>query len=133
MENLNFKLCGCSQQKLEGRSTEENLQECRVCGIQTTCPYPHEALLKMAKEAEEQDATEEQDVNLQDLARQSHDFADFHQKTTHKQDKLDREPDRILEQTQQQDRLHKPQKKNLQDIARRSMTFSDYHEQAQDV
>ena len=87
----------------------------------------------MAKSASEEESTEEQEENLQDLARQSHDFASFHQKTT-KRDKLDRESDRILELTQEHDRQYKqPQKNNLQQIARESLYFGEFHSKAQDV
>jgi hypothetical protein len=70
-------------------------------------------MLKMAKDAIE----ETEETNLQDIARHSITFGDFHEKVTQKQNRLS----------------PATRKKNLQQIARESITFSDYHEKAQDV
>ena len=110
-------ICGCSQQKLDGGSTEENLEECSICGIKTTCPYPREALLKMARGATEE--SPEETENLQTLARGSISFSDFHEKATQKRDRLNRQPQN--------------KGKNLKQLARESLYFEEFHSKAQDV
>jgi len=127
-------LCGCRPELLSSRTVEENFADCRICGIKTTCPYPREALLKMAKSAIEEDSSE----NLQDLARQSASFSAFHEKTTRKQDKLDREPSNdhnfsFHEHVEKQEpQFRRPNKNvNLQALARESLYFGEFHAKTQ--
>lgn len=144
------ELCGCNPRLLTSRTVERNLQDCGICGFSDHCTYPRETALKMVKAATEEEESAEE-TNLQIIARSSHDFASFHQKTTRKQDRLCREPEQknlreiaqgsmtfsdYHEKATENDKLPPPPKrhnKNLMDIARQSMAFGDFHEKAQDV
>jgi DNA helicase IV len=132
MENMN-NLCGCSQQKLASRSTEENLNECRQCGILISCPYPQTAMLKMAKDATEES---ESPLNLKEIAMQSHDFAEFHQTMNALVDKHQPSTNHDFSfhehAEKQEPQFRRPNKNvNLQALARESLYFGEFHAKTQ--
>lgn len=103
----------CKPEKLQARIVEENLAECAICGIAKTCPYPNSiTFLKLSKS----DSNEESTQNLKELAINSHDFADFNERTK-RLNRLYREP----KQPQQF-----PENRPLKEVAQASVNFADF-------
>ena len=107
-------ICGCRPEKLANRSTEENLQECYVCGILKSCPYPKLVADEMVK-----CVSEEPTQNIQDSAKQSVTFSDFREKTSEKQDKLQRQPQN--------------KGKSIKQLSRESLYFDEFREKERQI
>lgn len=87
MENQN-NLCGCRPEKLASRTIKQNLEECGVCGILKSCPYPKFVALKLVKSAAEEETNQhnKQTIDLGQIARSSMFFSDFHERASQSED-----------------------------------------------